>query len=529
MRDDAPAMATNPPPDASTGGPGDQPRPGGFTHWRLVALAVLAGQLAWLVAQSDAIYRRFALTSDFALFYQAAHQIAAGTLSPAGTIYRSAPFLTNHFELFVYPLSLLVLVDRGGLLLLVAQDLATVAAELVVFCWVTDILGERWRGGDWGRQALAAGTVAVLALDPWIWWANAFDVHLQAFAALFTVLAGRAFWRGRPVAWLWLAAALSCGTVEAAALLGLGLFLVCSGRERRRRGAGVLVGAAAWIVSWNAAGYDLGSQLGANYRYLTGSSNASLGAVALGALRHPATVAAHLSHRARDLWRFLGGSGFLGIASAAGLFMTVAVFVPGALNLSPYVVAPQSSFQVLPLLLFVPLGSVLVCCWLVARREPWGKALAVVAGLAALVQVVVLSVLWIPQVPKEFLQVTPAGARVLNTVLARTPPGAEVVSSNGFVGRFAGRRYVYTDFGPLPGAKVADEPVPVHARVLEFVLSPAQGIYQGPQAVTAAAIVELAHRPGVHLLAEGAGIAAFVWRAPPGARTFPLYGYRGSD
>jgi len=125
--------------------------------------------------------------------------------------------------------------------------------------------------------------------------------------------------------------------------------------------------------------------------------------------------------------------------------------------------------------------------------------------------------------------VTPAGARVLSSVLAQTPAGAEVVSSNGFVGRFAGRRWVYTDFGPAPGVKVRDEPVPVHARQLELVLSARQGIYQGPPPVTAAAIAELEHRRGVRLLAHGAGIYAFLWRTPPGARTFPLYGFRGTD
>ena len=82
--------------------------------WWPVGLVVLAGQFVWLLLQSLDLYRRFSLTSDFALFYQAAHQIAAGHLYPTGTIYRTAPFFTNHFELILYPLSLLVLVDRGG-------------------------------------------------------------------------------------------------------------------------------------------------------------------------------------------------------------------------------------------------------------------------------------------------------------------------------------------------------------------------------------------------------------------------------
>jgi uncharacterized membrane protein len=497
--------------------------------WRAVGLVVLAGQFIWLLLQSLDLYRRFALTSDFALFYQAAHQIAAGHLYPTGTIYRSAPFLTNHFELLLYPLSLLALLDRGGLLLLVAQDLATVAAELVAFLWILDILGDRWAGPRRGYNAVALGALIVLAIDPWIWWADSFDFHLQAFATLFALLAARSFWHRRRTAWLWVVAALSCGTVEAAVLIGLGIAVMTWRRDQLRQGIGVLLATAVWIVTWSGFGFDVGSQLGANYRYLTGSANASLPSLALGALRHPGSVASHLFSKKRELWRFVAGSGFLGIASIVGLAMIVVVFVPGALNLSPYVVQAQSSFQLLPVLLFVPVGSVLACCWLASWRPPWGKVAVAVVGVAALVQVAVLSVLWIPQAPQKFLAVSPGAARVLDSVLARTPANAEVVSSNGFVGRFAGRPWVYTDFGPPPGAEVADEPVPLHAPVLELVLSPRQGIYQGPPAVTAAAIRRLQRQPGVTLLAQGSGIYAFVYRAPPGRRSFPLWGFDGSN
>ena len=497
--------------------------------WRPVGLVVLAGQFAWLLVQSVHLYQRFALTSDFALFYQAAHQIAGGHLYPTGTIYRTAPFLTNHFELLVYPLSLLVLLDRGGLFLLVAQDLATVAAELVAFLWILDILGDRWVGPRRGRDAVALGALVVLAIDPWIWWADAFDFHLQVFATLFALLAARCFWQRRRTAWLWVAATLSCGTVEAAVLVGLGIALLAWRRDLLREALGVLVATGAWILAWSGLGFDVGSQLGANYHYLTGSANASLGSVAFGALRHPATVVSHLYAKKRDLWRFVAGSGFLGVLSAIGLAMIVVVFIPAALNLSPYVVQQQSSFQMLPVLLFVPVGSVVLCCWLARQYPPRGKVAAAVLGAAAVVQVAVLSVLWIPQAPQKFLSVSPAAARVLTSVLAHTPADAEIVSSNGFVGRFAGHAWVYTDFGPPSGAPVKNQPVPVHARVLELVLSPRQGIYQGPPQVTAAAISKLEHRPGVRLLAHGAGIYAFVWQAPPGQRSFPLFGFDGSN
>jgi hypothetical protein len=489
---------------------------------------VLAGQFVWLLLQSLNLYRRFSLTSDFALFYQAAHQIASGRLYPTGTIYRTAPFLTNHFELLLYPLSLLVLVDRGGLLLLVAQDLATVGAELVAFLWILDILGDRWRGARGARDALALGALIVLAIDPWIWWADAFDFHLQVFATLFALLAARSFWRKRRTAWLWVAATLACGTVEAAVLLGLGIALLAWRRDLLRHGIALLVATGAWIALWNGLGFDVGSQLGANYGYLTGSANASLPSLAWGALRHPASVVSHLFSKKRELWRFLAGSGFLGIASVVGLALIAVVFVPGALNASPYVVELQSSFQLLAVLLFVPVGSVLLCCWLAARYPKWGMRAVALLGAAAVVQVAVLSALWIPQAPEKFLAVSPGATRVLDSVLARTPADAEVVSSNGFVGRFAGRPWVYTDFGP-PGPTVANEPVPLHARVLELVLSPRQGIYQGPPSVTAAAIERLEHRAGVTLLAHGSGVYAFVYRAPPGERSFPLWGFDGTN
>jgi len=494
-----------------------------------VALPVLGLQLAWLLFRSVELYHRFALTSDFALFFQAWHLIAAGHLDPTGTIYRQAPFLTNHFELIVYPLALLSLVFPSGLTLLVVQDLACVAAELVAFWWLLDLVDERWPAAAKGRGALAAGSLVVLAIDPWIVWANAFDFHLEAFATLFALLAARSFWHRRTTAWVWVALTLCCGTVESIVLIGLGATLALLRRDLRWPGLAVVGAGIAWLGSLNALGYDAGSQLNSQYAYLTNpallssprraaGTHVSLPSVLLGALRHPRTVGRFLGDRRLELWRFLAGSGFLGLFTWVGLPISLVLLIPGALNYSPYVLNPQSSFQVLPVLLFVPVGTVVALCWL-ANRHPRWRAVGAALGVAALIQVVALSVVWLPRAQPFFSRVDPQTAQVLSSVLARTPSTDEVVASNGVVGRFAARPWIYSYLGTRPGQSMT-----VGSRTVEFVFAPSQGIETAcpAQYSTDEAISYVEHRLGGRLVRASAGIDVLVWHPPAGIRTFSL-------
>ena len=492
--------------------------------WKCTGAAVLAIQLAWLLFESTRLFGRFSLTSDFALYYQAWHLVAAGHLSPAGTIYRSAPFLTNHFELLIYPLSLFEFLDPGGFILLVLQDVATVAVELVAFFWILELVAAGWGAGERARHLVVSGALIVLAVDPWIWWASAFDFHLEVFATLFGLLAARALWRRRwRAGCAWAAVTLCCGTTESIMLIGLGLALVVSRRDLWRQGIALAAAAVAWVLSLSALGYDSGSQLAPLYGYLTNAAPGStvhLPQVIFGVLRHPHRVAEMLSSKRTHLWEILGGASLLGIASSIGLPITLALLIPAALNAQLSVVEPEASFQILPVLLFVPVGSVLVLCWLSRRPKAAWRTAGALLGVAALVETVVLSVVWVPRSDSYFRRTDPQAARVLSSVLARTPPGAEVIASNGFVGRFADRPWVYPFWLPTsaPGS------VPVKTKTVEFVLSGSEAIETTPPGTTAAAVAEIRTRLHAKLLLRSAGIWVFLWHPAPGVHEVTLPG-----
>ncbi len=489
--------------------------------WNALALVVLAAQLVWLILQSVHIYDRFSLTSDFALFYQAWHAISGGHLDPTSTIYRTNPYLENHFELFLYPLALLEWIDPSGFILLLLSDLAVVVAELVAFAWVSEILAEHWGGGRPSRDLVAGGALVVLALDPWIWWTTAFDFHLEVFAALFALLAVRSAWHRRWVrAAAWTALTLSCGTVESVVLVGLGAGLVVSRRAVWRQGVAMGAAAVAWLLALDAAGFDKGSQLYTLYGYLdpAAGTNLSISQVALGALRHPHLVWGMAKEKRTDLFQTMAGAGLIGLASSLGLAVAVVLFVPAVLNAQLSVVQPEAAFQVLPVYLVFPVGGVLLLCWLSRRGRPWRLAGGLV-GVAALVEAVVVAVVWIPRAAPYFVRTDDAAAKVLDGILARTPAGAEVIASNGFVGRFAGRTWVYALEEPVGGFSV-----PVRSHTVEFVLSYSQGLETTPKATTEAAIGQIEHRLHARHTVSAAGIEVFVWHPPAGVRRLTLPG-----
>jgi hypothetical protein len=126
---------------------------------------------------------------------------------------------------------------------------------------------------------------------------------------------------------------------------------------------------------------------------------------------------------------------------------------------------------------------------------------------------------WIPRSVPYFVRTDDPAATVLNGVLAHTPPGAEVVASNGFVGRFANRPWVYSVEEPVSGYSV-----PVRSKVVEFVLSDSQGLETTEKATTEAAIGQVEHRLHARRTLSKAGIEVFIWHPPAGVHRFTLPG-----
>jgi uncharacterized membrane protein len=206
----------------------------GKARWRRMILvggtAVFGFQLLFLLANSLRIYHRFALTQDFASYYQAWFLIAHGHFSPYDSIF-GMPFLKSHFELLLWPLFLIYWLYPHGVTLLWLQDLAMVGAEIVALLWALDAMDRHPDLGLPPRVVASAGMVALLVLNPWFYRSAAFDFHLEAFATLFAVLAARNMYGGRhPRALLWVAVLLLCGDLGGLYAAGLGLSAILSGR-----------------------------------------------------------------------------------------------------------------------------------------------------------------------------------------------------------------------------------------------------------------------------------------------------------
>lgn len=87
----------------------------------------------------------------------------------------------------------------------------------------------------------------------------------------------------------------------------------------------------------------------------------------------------------------------------------------------------------------------------------------------------------------------------LQRVMGEIPPSAEVIASQGVIGRFAGRRYVYPVLS-------ANQVFPIRATTVIFVLAPDEGIELAPPASTGAAAVMVRDRLHARVLTESAGI-----------------------
>ena len=88
-------------------------------------LCAFAVQLIVLLLVSVKLYDRYDLTRDFAIYQQSWWLIAHGHLNPFDSV-DGFPFIKSHFELIMWPLSLLYWVHHSGVTLLWVQDVALV-------------------------------------------------------------------------------------------------------------------------------------------------------------------------------------------------------------------------------------------------------------------------------------------------------------------------------------------------------------------------------------------------------------------
>jgi uncharacterized membrane protein len=506
--------------------------------WK-IAVTLIVIQLAALVSYSWYLYQHFDLLEDFAHNAQAWYLIGHGTLAPVDTVrIPSTPFLRDHLDLVMWPLSLLHLVSGSPFSLLVVQDVAVVVAELITLRWVWSLLSDRL-----DRHRTIAGLLALVVLMANVWWYEtvSFDIHLTPLGLPLLLAVGYFLSRGR-----WTAAAVSAAAcflfgavvTELLAFVGLaGLVTLLIRRPRDGRGIAtaliITLAGAGWVLLVTGLGANRASNLASQYSYLV-ADNGHAGTFALlsGALRHPVRVLHMLSKRAHAMVRPVITSGIVGILSPVGLIVSIGTLVPAGLAVSPSFSSLNDSFQTLAVAPFVLVGDVIVLlwfgAWLEARRAKGAGSgpaptprrvqrgaivwtLACVLALGAVVQDARLLV----HLRQTWWTVTPSAGAALRAGLAQSPPADEVISSNGVVGRFSQRRYVY----PL---QLSPQTIPVKTSTVVLVIATA-----GNEALTRSQVAADLRFASTNLhatsLSRSQGASTFRWQVPKGQTsvTFP--------
>jgi Predicted membrane protein (DUF2079) len=471
---------------------------------RRAGYLALGLQLVGFMVWSQLLWRRFALTIDFAEYENAWFLIAHGHLDPMNSVGNGA-FWQNHAEFIMWPLAGLYWVWPHQVTLLWIQDIGVVLAEAAAFRWLCELAADRPAATD--AAWLSVTGLLLLLLNPWTWWSVSFDFHTESLYVPLLVLLARDLMNGRARAWVWVGLLVSCGDVADTYLAGLGLTMLLIARGRRRAGA-VLVGAAVAATGLITLIHGNLGSAGAlhSYAYLAGSGSASLTAtdLAKGIVTHPQNVLRALWEKRTDIWASLAPAGVVGLAFA--WILPIALIILAEDNLTANLLFTRPSFQSLALYVLVPVGTV----WLLARLGRRHRLLAAAAACVLVVQAAGWALVWGPQVRSTWLRVPPTAAAELARISADIPPTATVVAFEVVVGRFSGRDYIGA---ATPGSQV-------RARgVTWFVLAPRAGVEVQSVAGALGLIGDLAGGLHARLQQQAAGVWAFRLQAPASGLT----------
>ncbi|MGI9005779.1 MAG: DUF2079 domain-containing protein [Streptosporangiaceae bacterium] len=479
-------------------------------RFRRIGYAVLALQLVGFCAWSELLYSRFAVTFDFAVYHQAWYLIAHGNLDPYSSISR-LPFVRNDAEVAIWPLAPFYWIWPHDVVLLWLQDIGIVVAEAVAFTWACELAQRHCPG----RRAvwLAAAGLILLVANPWTWWGISFDFHEEALAIPFAVLLARDLANGRRRAWAWVAPILAAGAPTTTYVIGIGLGAALASRRSRWPGIALMLVAFAYSGLIVALHADVGAPLTRHYGYLATASMAAYagtklttGAMVKGIISHPVNVLTTLWAKRVDLLANLAPAGLLGVGCIEVLPVVVVVLLANTLSFGLRFAQPL--FQAVPVYVLVPAGTVAVLARL-SRRRP-----RIATGLAVLLtaQAVGWLAVWGPDIATHWLRIPAATSSTLAEIAARIPGSAEVIASQGVVGRFSGRVAVHELAGPGT--------TPVTGRDTWFVITPAAGVELQSTASAVGLAGELAGKLHATLMAHGNGVWAFRFKPPPaGLRT----------
>lgn len=480
---------------------------------RRVAWVAFALQLLAFGTYSTVAWDRYSLTNDFWLLYAPINQISHSGFST------SLHLISLHFDaIILWPLAWLVRLPPHGLLLSYAQDIAVVAAEVVAFRWVCELLQRRRPEASISSTWLGYLAVLLLVLNPWVYLTPAFDVHLEAFGTVFIVLASRALQQGRLRATvLWVALTLTCGFVAATYVAGLAIGALVAGRKAERRlGLALLLAGVFGVLLLTEAGGGA-DFLVSTYGYLAGPSGARLGLpeLVLHILLHPAIALKALWAAKSDILVNLAPAGLIGIFWRWSVGIAGVVLLSDMLQMVANLKTP--SYQSLPVYVLVAVGTVAILSHLHIRSwsRAWSSRTSVLLATVIAADTLAWAAAWIPSLPGQWLRVSPSASKVLAGLDHRIPSNAAVIASQGVVGRFSNRRYVAElqagssdrrqAFVEESGARFP------FRQPVWMVLAPSQGIEAKDPGAQQALITKLVDHDHASLVGHGAGIWGLRW------------------
>ncbi len=484
-------------------------------------LVALGAQLVLVLVASTIQFERFGLDSDFSTFNQAAYLISHGVLLPTT---QGHPYLDDHFGLLIYPVALLYLVFPHGVLLLWLQDIAGVAAEVVVLGWVYRILTKRVGESEprvrWMAAAVLCVVTLLMVLNPWFYTACLFEFHLLAFAALFLVCLLSNAWRGR-LGWasFWAGALLLTGDTGGIYLAGAGVSIAVVGPTLRRRLAGVAAICIGffWLFFVRAVAVKANSVL-QNYTWLvTGVQGVpksfSIWALLKAIILHPHRQFQMIWAKREHIYEVLIPTGIVGLFSPWMWGTDITTFY--AMTLAAALTFLVDGFNLLAGFFVGVAATSMVLSFLISKQRRWINAGVALLLVLMLGQSIGLAVKELPGIPSYWYRVSSVQATVLGEVLNETPANAEVIASNGVMGRFSGRDFIFalthgqTTFRVLRPTVI-------------FVFSPHAGIENLKVSQTEAAIGYAASTLHAKSLVNRDGIYAFLWHPQPNVYSINL-------
>lgn len=502
-----------------------QPEDRYLTALTRIGIGVFAVQFAILTAISWMVFQTFTVGIDFGIFSQALSQIAAGNISPVSTL-SDTSYISSHFELMMWPMSILHRLFGTSFVLLVLQAAGLAMTGWVTLSWVVATARTADTSTVW-RRAVATTALVLLAINPIAYLTAAQDFHFWAICACLVVLTARDLCAGRTSRmWLWVVLCLLCGDVGATFVFGVGISALLAGPRTRRWAPSILGAGLLWVMLVSATGNNNASHVAEGYGYLADVPKLDDGArgfvqLIQGVVSDPVTPAQTLGERWSAIIHYVAAGGGIGIFSPWGIGVPlVAILIAGLQQSSIFINQPFQNFAVTP---FVTFGTAWVALWLARTSRP--QVTRVFAGAVLAFAVVTAAMnAWV-LFPDTFTKngigglVPATQAQALQTALQQIPPDAQVIASTPVIGRFAEHEFVY----PLRrGVTGGANEIPIRAGRVAVVIDRVHALQLLSTTEQDSLLAQLSASGSYELLVDRDGVIAVLWTPPPGQTTLKV-------